>query len=290
MKVCASIAFLLVSISIGCTGYAVYADKAWYGMNFDYPPESDIRFSVSDFESCSIFTMHFFNNDRSIWIPTVGMNEHGLFASLQYQCPMIEGMSLQSESQLYIYQLFNRAINDYSSIDEVEFIIDSVELVNLYDLTLHALIADPSGKALIAEAGDGENLITGIDENWIVMTNFKNADFINTPPEEIVGVGDERYRSALAYIEENCSSFGLPEAFGTLEAAINTDSVWSTKASMIFDPLERIVYIGIDSDFQRIWRVSIDDGIIETWSGFVKGRSAPVRRNGITVSELRTWE
>ncbi len=290
MRVTALIFFLLVSISIACTGYAVYADKVWYGMNFDYPPESDIRFSESDLEGCGIFTMSFYNTDGLFWVPVAGMNEHGLFSSLQYQCPMIEGTPEQSPDQLQIHQLFGTAINEYSSMDEVECIIDSMELINLYDLTLHALIADPSGNALIAEAGDGENLITRINGDWIVMTNFPNADFINTPPAEIVGVGDERYRRALAYIEENYSSFGLSEAFGTLEAAINTDSVWSTKASMVFDPLERTVYIGIDSDFQRIWRVTMDEGIIETWSGFVKNRSASVWENGITVSELRTWE
>ncbi len=290
MKISICIAFLLVSISIACTGYAVYADKTWYGMNFDYPPESDIRFSVSDYEGCSIFMMHFFNNDRMFWVPTVGMNEHGLFSSLQYQCPMIEGTPHQSPGELYIYQLFNTAINDCSLLYELECVIDSVELINLYDLTLHTLIADTSGNALIAEAGEGENLITGINGNWIVMTNFPNADFINTTPAEIVGVGDERYRRAFAYIEENYSSFGLPEAIGTLEAAVNNDAEWGTKASMVFDPLERKVYIGIDGDFQRIWRISMDERIIETWSGFIKYRSALMGVNGINVPQLRTWK
>lgn len=58
---------MLVSISIGCTGYAVYADEVWYGMNFDYPPESDIRFSVSDLEDCRVFSMEFFDSDMMIW-------------------------------------------------------------------------------------------------------------------------------------------------------------------------------------------------------------------------------
>lgn len=199
MRISATIVFILVSISIGCTGYAVYADEVWYGINFDYPPESDIRFSVSDLEDHRVFTMEFFDNDMMIWIPTVGMNECGLFSSLQYQCPMIEGIAQQSEGGLFIYQLFNTAINDCASVDEVECIINSVELINLYDLTLQTLIADSFENALIAEAENGENFITGINGDWIVMTNFKIADFINTPPEEIVGVGDERYRRALAY-------------------------------------------------------------------------------------------
>lgn len=289
MRVSASIVFLLVSISIACTGYAVFADKAWYGMNFDYPPESNIRFNVAELENGRVFTIQFFNNDRMTWVPTAGMNEHGIFSSLQYQCPMIEGTASLSEDQLYIYQLYSRAVSSCTSIDEIERIIESYELVNMYDLTLHTLIADLSGNALIAEAGDGENLITRINGHWIVMTNFKNADFINTPPDEIVGVGDERHRRALAYIEQHYSSFGLPEAIGTLEAALNTDPVWSTKASMIYDPMEGTVYIGIDGDLERIWTLSIHDGTIQTWSGFTKERSASVRGYGITVPEMRTW-
>ncbi len=78
MRVTALIVFLLVSISIACTGYAVYTDKVWYGMNFDYPPESDIRFSVSDFESYRIFTMQFFENSicdlKATKTITLGLN------------------------------------------------------------------------------------------------------------------------------------------------------------------------------------------------------------------------
>ena len=290
MRISAFIVFLLVSISISCTGYAVYTDQAWYGMNFDYPPESEIRFTVSDYGDMSIFTMDFYDNDMLFWIPTVGMNDHGLFSSLQYQCPMIEGASEPEEGQLYLYQLFNSTVFECVTLEEVEPIIDSVELINLYDLTLHTLIADTRGNALIAEAGDGGNCITSISGDWIVMTNFKNSDFTGTPPEDIVGVGDERYRRAFAYLEGNYSSFDLTEAIGTLEAAVNSDSVWGTKASMAFDPLENNVYIAVGGDFDRIWRMSIDNQTISTWSGFEKERSAQVDENGITVSEMRVWE
>ena len=80
---------------------------------------------------------------------------------------MIEGTPVPSPDQLYIYQLFIAAINNCSSIDEVECLIDSAKLINLYELTLHTLVADISGNALIAEAGNGENLITGSTETGL---------------------------------------------------------------------------------------------------------------------------
>jgi len=285
-----SVMLLLVSACTACTGFAVYSAETWFGMNFDYPPESDIRFCLSDPAGSTVFTMEFLQTDRMVWVSTAGMNEYGLFSSLQYQCPMVEGTSEPQEEQLYLYQLFMMALSECSSLAEVESIINSVELINLRDLTLHALIADASGNALIAEAGDDENLISMIDDNWIIMTNFKNADFTGLPPEDIVGVGDERYRRALAFIEDNYVGFGVTEAIETLQAAVNDDPVWSTKASMVFDPADRVVYIGIDGDFHRIWKLSMDDRVLQTWLGFKKNRSAQIDENGISVMELRKWE
>jgi len=285
-----SVMLLLVSACTACTGFAVYSAETWFGMNFDYPPESDIRFCLSDPAGSTVFTMEFLQTDRMVWVSTAGMNEYGLFSSLQYQCPMVEGTSEPQEEQLYLYQLFMMALSECSSLAEVESIINSVELINLRDLTLHALIADASGNALIAEAGDDENLISMIDDNWIIMTNFKNADFTGLPPEDIVGVGDERYRRALAFIEDNYDGFGVTEAIETLQAAVNDDPVWSTKASMVFDPADRVVYIGIDGDFHRIWKLSMDDRVLQTWLGFKKNRSAQIDENGISVMELRKWE
>ncbi len=290
MRYSFSISLLLISVCTACTAFAVYSHETWFGMNFDYPPESDIRFCLSDPSDCTVFTMEFYVTDRMTWVSTAGMNEYGLFASLQYQYPMIEGIPSPQEDQLYLYQLFGMALSECISLGEVVSIINSAELINLRDLTLHALIADASGNALIAEAGDEENLISMIDDNWIIMTNFKNADFTGLPPEEIVGVGDERYRRALAFIEDNYAGFGVTEALKTLQAAVNDDPVWGTKASMAFDPADRVVYIGIDGNFQRIWKLSIDDRILQTWLGFIKNRSVQIGENGISVMELRRWE
>lgn len=149
----------LTSIVGACTGYAVYADETWFGMNFDYPPESEIRFSISEWDIGVVFDMSFYDGDLDIWIPTVAMNEHGMFSSLQYQCPMIEGEPDPEYDEHCIWELFITSINDCTSLEQVEAFIDTVKLVNMYELTLHTLIADTSGRAIIAEAGLDENLV-----------------------------------------------------------------------------------------------------------------------------------
>lgn len=287
MKSISAVLFCLTSIASACTGYAAYAEKAWYGMNFDYPPESEISFNVSIRDSCNIFSMSFY--DWDMWIPTVAMNEYGVFSSVQYQCPMIEGEETPGEHERFIWQLFETAINHCSSLEKVETFIDSIELINIPDLTLHTIIADTSDHAIIAEAGNDENLITYINGDWLVMTNFKIADHHDIPIEEIEGVGADRYRKALAFLEDNFDDFDLEDAIGTLEAARNTDEVWSTKASTIYDPSNRTVYICIDGDFNHVWIVSMDERNIRTFSGFDTDQSMDLDENGITVTELRTW-
>lgn len=281
--------FCLTSIAVACTGYAVYADETWFGMNFDYPPESEISFNVSEYGSGFVFDMSFYNGDLDIWIPTVAMNEHGLFASLQYQCPMIEGEQNPEYDERYIWELFITSINDCTSLEQVKTFIDTIKLVNMYELTLHTLIADMSGRAFIAEAGFEKNLITDIEGDWIVMTNFKIADSRNISVGKIEGVGADRYRNALTYIENNFDGFVLEDAVGTLKAAVNTDEIWSTKASTIYDPLNRTVYICIDGDFNHIWKVSMDTRTIETFSGFTEDRLIQLGDSGITVTELKLW-
>lgn len=70
---------------------------------------------------------------------------------------------------------------------------------------------------------------------------------------------------------------------------MNTDEIWSTKASTVYEPANRAVYICIDSDFDHIWKVSMDEGTIETYSGFESDRSMRLDDSGITVTELRLW-
>ncbi len=189
-----------------------------------------------------------------------------------------------------VHQFFRNSLESSSSITEVKKMLGTNRLINLYDLTLHCLTADIYGHSFIAEAGEEANELTGTDENWIVMTNFKVSDFRDTEVEEIEGVGDVRYRTALDYIESHCRGFGYTEALATLEAAKNTDAVWGTKASMVLDPTERIVYICLSGDFNRVWKLSIDNSTIETFSGFDITRSEYLSSEGLTATELRLWQ
>jgi len=283
----AALLMMVSTLAGACTGFAVYADEAWYGMNFDYPPDFPLRFDTgSNGVGNGLISMSFY---REMWMPTVGMNGNGIFATLQYQCPMSEGVDIPDQGEIFIHQLYMLALGYCSSLSAVEGFIDSLDLVNLPDLTLHTLIADPTGEALIAESGDVADRISRIDGDWLVLTNFRNADFTETRPENIEGVGAERYRRALDYIGDHHEDFGLNDALAVLETAVETDEIWSTKASMVYRPSEMALYFCIDSDFGHVWKISMDDHVIETYSGFEEQRSQDIQEDGITSDELRTW-
>lgn len=223
------------------------------------------------------------------WYPTAGMNGEGVFATLQYQCPFLEGVDCPGDGEMFIYELFDRALGECSSMAGVEAMLDSLDLVNLDILTLHSLLADPSGRALIAETDPAGDCITRIEGDCIVMTNFRHGDVVGVDPEDISGEGADRYRLALGYIEDHLEDFGLQEAMAALEASVETDETWSTKVSMVFRPSEGTMYLCIDSDFSRIWRISMEEGLIESWQGFDEHSwmTRDITGAGITVRELR---
>jgi hypothetical protein len=255
----------ITQTAAACTGFAVYSGgRAWYGMNFDYPERSEIAFTISEREERIIFRMLFEEDDR--WIPTVAMNDRGLFASMQYQCPMIEGKDVPGEDEIYVWQVFEVSTTLFSTVSQVREILDEAQLIQMEFPTLHLLAADPDGNAIIAEAGDEGNAITEMEHGFLVMTNFRNADFTGISGDLVRGVGAERYITAYALLSEFEGVVGPREVMNVLKETRNEDDVYVTRVSMVFDPYKAEVYICLAGDFDRIWKASLSEGMLETWS------------------------
>lgn len=288
MKTVTLCVHIFQTAALACSCFAVYTPAPVYGMNFDYPPEAEIGFLLSG-EDNTVFQMMFFEDSYGQWIPTVGMNSQGIFSSMQYQCPMEEGNADLSENEIFQYQLYGRVLDSCSTFTDVKGVLGDNQVVNLFDLTLHTFIAGTDGRAMIVETGNHGNSITRISEDWLVMTNFPVGDFPGVPLSEIHGVGDDRYRAAMEAINSMYSGFSVDSGLDVLRAARNNDEVWSTKASMVFDPSHRMVYFCIDNDFTKVWQVSMDTGIWETLEGFAEKRSITPGEDMVTVQELREW-
>jgi len=55
---------------------------------------------------------------------------------------------------------------------------------------------------------------------------------------------------------------------------------------MVFDPVAQEVYLVLDGQFERIWRASMREGVVEPWSGFATHPSVPLDDSGVLASSL----
>ena len=269
--------------AFACTSFAVYSDETLYGMNFDYP-DVEIRFTINAAGDLRVFQMEFEQEDG--WSPTVGMNSAGLFASCQMLFPEVEGTAGTSENEILTWQVYRRALYDFATVEDVEQHLNDRRVVH-WSVTLHDLIADPHGDAMVVEPGEAENVLTRMDGDFIVMANFPNGDFVGQRYEDVSGVGADRYKAAYRHILDNLGEFGRTEALETLERAVQLSGGYSTLCSMVFDPARNEVLIALRRDFDRIWKVSLKDGTIETHRGSGRDWKAKLGSAGVTATKMQ---
>ena len=268
------------SAPFACTSFAVYSNETLYGMNFDYP-DTEIRFTINPSGGLKVFQMEFEQNG---WSPTIGMNSAGLFSSCQMLFPEVPAAASPSADELYPWQVYGEALFNFDSVADVAKFIEDKKVVH-YSVTLHDLFADTQGDAMIVEVGEKENAITRIEHDFIVMTNFPNKDFAGQSYETVEGVGAERYKIAYENISNHMATFDVARGLDTLEKAVMSGEC-STQVSMVFVPERNEVYIALKRDFSEIWKVSIVDGTIETFSGFSKARKMELGPAGVLASDL----
>lgn len=265
------------------TSFAVYSDKILYGMNFDFP-ETDMIFNVSEKDNIKTFSMVYFQTKS--YVPTAALNEKGLFASWHMQYPAEPGKIKLGKDEMYIFDMGN-LIRNTDSVDGVLKSVDNKRLVHQDYITLHELFADIKGNALIAEVGKDKNEYVPIDGNFIVMSDFKNSDFRNTAYNKIDGKGADRYQEVYKYILDNKQSFNIDKAFEGLKISMQEDGGYRTQCSMVFDPAEKNVYISLDQDINKLWKVSISDNTLETYKGFDKNIKINIPKTGVAAEYMK---
>jgi hypothetical protein len=272
-----------------CTGFAVYADRTLFGMNFDYDKNVEVRLLVDDAGGTRAFHLAFVTETGRV-PRTAGMNEHGLFVSAQELHPMVNA-GPPGPGEVCPGALYARALPEFERVSDVTTFLETREMVNCYATTLHLLFADPSGSAIIVEPGVDGHEITKLEGDRIVMTNFANCGLAaaGTPevdPEQAAGFGADRYRAAHSAIDERFDGFDLEDAMDVLQ-----DASWKyTRCSMVFNPSDGAVYVAVEGDFTKILRADIEAGTIETFSGYDESSSWPLAGRGVTLKELEGHE
>lgn len=116
------------------------------------------------------------------------------------------------------------------------------------------------------------------------MTNFKHSDFRDMPLEDISGTGADRYRAACKYLAESPENFSIDNAFACLQKTAQA----ITLCSMVFEPRENCIYLALDKNYEKLWKISLKDKSIETYRGFEENLKfqIPEGMEGILASDL----
>jgi len=277
---------IVVHLAPGCTSFAVYSDRTLYGANFDYPPNA-IRFSIEEHDTGAVFLGAFRNG--ATYALTTGLNAQGIFAANQMVFPDQAAVGTRAADELFFWEAFDGGVFECANVSEVLDWIGERQLVQVPEPQLHNLYADTTGNAMVLESSGSGNVITPIDGDFLVMTNFYVKDFVGTPLDEIIGSGASRYRVAHRYISKNFEAFDIDHAFEVLRNVAMTEGSFLTRYSLVADPAALEIYIALERDFEHIWRVSLEDRTISTYRGFDEEHALPLGRAGITGTQLQRY-
>ncbi len=147
------------------------------------------------------------------------------------------GFTVSAHGERIVFRMvFEAAETLFSTVAQVRELLGEVLLVHAPFPTLHLLVADPGGNALITEVGDVGNAVAEMEDDFLVMTNFRNADFTGLSRDLVSGVGADRYITASSLLSEFEGIVSPLEVMYVLSKARSEDEVFVTRVSMVFDP------------------------------------------------------
>ncbi|MEH0021741.1 MAG: hypothetical protein V6Z89_18955 [Desulfobacter sp.] len=264
-----------VSSAFACTSFALYGSQVVYGMNFDYFAVP-LKFLIESCRGMNVFHLSFLF-DRTVDDPeykgyfarTCGMNAKGLFCASQEIEPYIEGRKQTGADQMHIDDHYD-TLNTEATVKQVREQIRGRQWIQHLGPSIHHLFADAGGNAMVTETDNTANFITGIRENFIVMSNFANHSLAGKPYTAAAGAGADRYVAAYEYILKHMDAFGVDNGFELLESASMTGPDFETLCSMVFQPRTGEIYIALHRDFGTVWKVCLDRKTIEPYRGYTK--------------------
>ena len=266
-----------------CTSFAVYAEKTLYGMNFDFP-DVELKFRLSNTNHQQIFFLCV--EGGGVFHETTGMNADGLFAASQILVAPFEINPQPGDTLVSPRDIFFQALSSASSVDEVLTILGHRRLGYRTDRKGHYLYADQHGAACVLEPSPDGNAIYRSMHTFTIMTNRPIRRDMDRAAGHMARLDLDRYQTAHKIIQERFGIFNVADAFEVLQQTQLWKGRFKTLVSMVFDPHAKEVYLALGRDFDRIWRVCMQEHVAETYSGFGRYRQDEMGEDGITVNQL----
>jgi hypothetical protein len=155
------------------------------------------------------------------FLPFDGMNEHGLaigMAAVPW-CSMPKNPEKETVDSLLIM----RAILDHArDVDEAVAIMDRYNIDMIGGPSLHYLVADATGRAVLVEFHDREMILYPNEARWHLTTNF----LITTAGETLRG-NCQRYDTIDERLIRTGGQLTAEEAVDLLENVSDTSTQWS---------------------------------------------------------------
>jgi len=219
------------------------------------------------------------------------MNEDGFFTTVQvhepgepYSMRVQEGVETVPGLAMWTPHVFGR-------VQDIRDIAETSQLIHAYG-SFHSLYADATGDAMVLELIGNEVIYTNIEGKFLVMTNFPNAYLADTPLETLQKIpygGVDRYEAAYHYIEEHVDTFTAEDGLAALELAVNKNYYSPTAYSVVFDPSNQSIYLTIRADYEHVWRVKMDERVVESHKGFDNLISLDIDDEGINLKTLAAY-
>lgn len=281
---------LLVTCAAGqalaCTGFAVYAPEGtYYGMNFDYPTVP-MRVRIAEVaEYYRFFALAYDVGEYTL--DNAAMNDQGLFSTIQDHHPIEPFVNAFDENYQGLIPFALGAPHIFDTVDSVRAeIAESKPMRHMFG-SIHSLFADIHGDAVILELIDDEVVLTDIEGDYMVLTNFAIAQLREMEPRRAYGYGQSRYITAQQMIEETIEDFDVGRAFAVLrETAQPAYAYYPTQYSVVHDPANLTSYFVLKQNFEQIWQVTLEDGMLRTYKGFLVPLEMPLSAEGVSIDLL----
>jgi len=254
---------LFVAFVFACSSFSSNGERMIRGMNFDFSGNLPLTFRVSSQPNGKTLIAYFLYQNVDCYF--LGVNQRGHFCTFQ-MVPNRYASRTQGKTDLSLFSFWEDALKNLPDYSEFEEILSTRRLKCEAGWSLHSLMADAFGNTYILEAGEKDNLITRQEQSAIALTNFYLYDYLQIPPRKI-GSGFERYNSILKKISEIGEIANIDDAFDVLETALQTGEVRSELIA-VFDASEPVLYIALDADLSKIWKVDFLNETVCDYRGF----------------------
>jgi hypothetical protein len=257
--------FLFYTVVFPCTAFVVQGKKLICGNNVD-STNSEIFFSIKKEKAGNVLYMNWKNQ-----LDLIVMNSMGLYYSSMSKDLRDDNFKKElGPNEISIVDGVSQIIGSHEKVNDIRNFLKEKQLISTPQRlpSRHFLCADTYNDNLVAEIWDGKNVIVTNPGKFLVLTGFQYTTFWNKPLKEIYLVDKgNRYLPAYEYIRDRLDTFDVEDAWAVLNKVKNP-GVMFTQCSSVLLPEERVAYVSLKSKFDKVWKISLDNGTMESFSGY----------------------